>query len=311
MKVIFISKSCHKSASLTLSIPFLAAMLFLLLIFVAGSALWSGYKAGLQTADSIYVTPSSNISEVLQTMLTSQKAELGRTKEQTRKQIDTLALQLGIMQSHILRLDALGERLTELGNLDVEEFNFGEDPARGGLEGGASARSLELSELVKEMQRLVLVVDDREHKLEILEELIRHDSVERGLKPAGRPAKGWISSGYGYRTDPFSGKKVFHHGVDIAGKKDSEVSAVASGVVVFAGRKSGYGYMVEILHANGYITKYGHNSKITVKVGDLLSKGDIIGLMGSTGRSTGPHVHFEMAHNGKSINPKKYLQTEN
>ncbi len=311
MKVIFISKSCHKSASLSLPIPTLASALFLFLMLVAASSFWFGHEVGLKTADRAFssIKSGGKISEVLQTILMSQKAELGETKEQAREHLDTLALQLGIMQSHILRLDALGERLTELGKLDQEEFNFGKDPALGGIEAAASTRSLELSEIVEEMQRLALLVDDREHKLEILEGLIRHDKVEQGLKPAGQPAKGWVSSDYGRRTDPFSGKKGFHHGVDIAGKKGSKVRTIASGVVVFSGKKNGYGNVIEILHANGYTTMYGHNSKNLVKLGALVSKGDIIGLMGSTGRSTGPHVHFEIARNGKSINPKKFLKT--
>ncbi len=307
VKIICISKSSHKSISITLSIPTFVISLFILLFFVVGSSLWYGHGLGLKTAERMYVNAQSTgkVNEVLQTIVMSQKAELGKTKEQTSKYLDTLALQLGNMQSHVLRLNALGEWLTELGKLDAEEFNFSEDPALGGIESVAATRSVELSEIVEEMQRLALVVDDREHKLVILENLIRHDKVEQGLKLAGKPAKGWISSDYGYRTDPFSGKKGFHHGIDIAGKKGSEVRTVASGVVIFASKKNGYGNMVEILHANGYTTKYGHNSKNLVKVGDLLSRGDVIGLMGSTGRSTGPHVHFEIAYNGKRINPNK------
>ena len=309
MKIICISKSCDKSISTTLSVPTLVISLFILLFIVVGSSLWYGHGLGQKTAEKMYVNSQSSgeISEVLQTIVISQKAEIDRTKEQTRESLDTLALQLGNMQSHVLRLNALGERLTELVKLDAEEFNFGVDPALGGIESVAPTRTIEISEFVEELQRLALVVDDREHKLEILENLIRDDKVVQGLELAGKPAKGWISSDYGYRTDPFSGKKGFHHGIDIAGKKGSKVRAVASGVVVFSGKKNGYGYIVEILHANGYITKYGHNSKNLVKVGDLLNKGDVISLMGSTGRSTGPHVHFEISHNGKSINPNKFF----
>ena len=310
MKIICISKSCQKSISTTLSIPSIVLLLLIFLILVVGSSIWYGHGLGLKTAERVYVNSQSSgkISEILRTIVMSQKAELSRTQEQTREYLDTLALQLGNMQSHVLRLNALGERLTELVKLDAEEFNFGEDPALGGIELVASTRSIEISEFVEELQRLALVVDDREHKLEILENLIRHDKVEQGLKLAGKPAKGWVSSNYGSRTDPFSGKKGFHHGIDIAGKKGSKVTTVASGVVVFSGNKNGYGNVVEILHANGYITKYAHNSKNLVKVGDLLSRGDVIALMGSTGRSTGPHVHFEISHNGKSVNPNKFFK---
>ena len=309
MKIICITKSCHNLISITLSIPSVAISLFILLMIVVGSSFWYGHGLGLKSSERMYVNTQSTgkVNDVLQTLIMSQKAELGRTKEQTRQYLDTLALQLGNMQSHVLRLNALGERLTELGKLDAEEFNFSEVPALGGIESVAATRSVELSEFVEELQRLALVVDDREHKLEILENLIRHNKVEQGLKLSGKPAKGWISSDYGYRTDPFSGKKGFHHGIDIAGKKGSKVRTVASGVVVFAGKKNGYGNIVEILHANGYTTKYGHNNKNLVKVGDLLNRGDVIGLMGSTGRSTGPHVHFEITYNGKRVNPKTFI----
>ena len=152
------------------------------------------------------------------------------------------------------------------------------------------------------------IVEYHKVLLRLIRPGVTDSQIQQEFKPAGRPViKGWISSNYGYRKDPFTGKRAFHRGVDIAGKKDSEVFAVASGVVSWAGKKSGYGYLVEIRHPDGYVTRYGHNSMIFVKTGDLVDKGTVIGLMGSSGRSTGPHVHFEIARNGKSINPKKYL----
>jgi murein DD-endopeptidase MepM/ murein hydrolase activator NlpD len=128
--------------------------------------------------------------------------------------------------------------------------------------------------------------------------------------PAGRPiTSGWLSSYFGIRTDPFTGKKERHKGLDFAGKLGSDVVAVASGVVTWAGRRYGYGNLVEINHGNGYSTRYGHNDKITVKVGDAVKKGQIIAKMGSTGRSTGPHVHFEVLHKGKQVDPMSYIKT--
>lgn len=274
--------------------------------FAVAGSLWVGYEFGWSAANRDLA--SGTVASSLRGLLEAQQRELEDDRRTTRAHLDALALRLGAMQSHILRLDAFGEQLARIGGLDAEEFNFDEDPARGGLDSSENDSSLEFGELVSEMEQLSQAIEDREHKLSLMEDLIRGSQIQEQLKPSGRPVnKGWISSNYGYRKDPFSGKRAFHHGVDIAGKKDSEVFAVASGVVSWAGQKSGYGYLVEIRHPDNYITRYGHNSMIFVKTGDLVAKGAVIGLMGSSGRSTGPHVHFEIARNGKTINPKKYL----
>ncbi|HHC71262.1 MAG TPA: M23 family metallopeptidase [Thiotrichales bacterium] len=280
----------------------------LLLALVAAGGLWAGYRLGLDTRMG---SDREAVSDSLRQALAHQRHELERTRIETRAHLDALAQRLGVMQSRLMRLDALGEELARRGSLDPAEFNFGQEPARGGIETPAGARSVALGELVSEMEQLSRSIEDRESKLSLLEQLILNSRLEAQLLPAGRPVeKGWISSAYGWRKDPFSGKKNFHHGVDIAGKPDSEVTAVAAGVVTFAGRKSGYGQVVEVRHADGYTTKYAHNSKLLVGAGALVSKGDVIALMGSTGRSTGPHVHFEIARNGKSVNPLKYLRRD-
>jgi murein DD-endopeptidase MepM/ murein hydrolase activator NlpD len=133
-------------------------------------------------------------------------------------------------------------------------------------------------------------------------------SLSERVTPSGRPVEeGWLSSRYGKRNDPFTGKQDFHKGLDFAGKKGSEVIAVGDGVVSWAGVKSGYGKLIEINHGNGYATRYGHNQSNLVKIGDTVKKGQQIALMGSTGRSTGPHVHFEVLHDGKAVNPSKFV----
>ena len=133
-------------------------------------------------------------------------------------------------------------------------------------------------------------------------------SITERVMPSGRPVEeGWLSSTYGKRSDPFTGKPDFHPGLDFAGRKGSEVVAVADGVVIWSGPRGGYGNMVEIDHGHGYVTRYGHNEKNLVKVGDTVKKGQEIALMGSTGHSTGPHVHFEVLHNGKTVNPARFI----
>ena len=301
------SNFCRHSGGMAYSMPKLVLCLSAAAGLLLGTGLWAGYEIGRQTVAP--VAEEQVVVKAIKEMLHTQRRELAEEKKQTRDHLDALALRLGGMQSEMLRLEALGGQLVKVGNLDPEEFNFDEPPARGGVDASNEASSVELAELLADLEGLSRAIDDRTHKLELMQGLIVEGRVQEQLRPQGRPvSKGWISSRYGYRKDPFTGKKSFHHGVDIAGKKDSEVFAVASGIVTEARRKSGYGYLVEIAHADGLVTRYAHNSRIVVKVGDLINKGDNLGFMGSTGRSTGPHVHFEIAKNGKSINPEKYLR---
>jgi murein DD-endopeptidase MepM/ murein hydrolase activator NlpD len=151
-------------------------------------------------------------------------------------------------------------------------------------------------------------IKDREQKLSVLESLLMSRSLSERVMPSGRPVEeGWLSSRYGKRNDPFTGKQEFHRGLDFAGKKGSEVIVVGDGVVTWAGNRSGYGNLLEVSHGNGFITRYGHNQKHLVKVGDTVRKGQQIALMGTSGRSTGPHVHFEVMRDGKTVNPASYI----
>jgi len=160
-----------------------------------------------------------------------------------------------------------------------------------------------------EIDSVIAELEDREQQLSVLENILMSSHMEEEVFPAGRPIKrGWISSYYGTRTNPFSGKLQFHKGMDFAAKSGSNVLAVAGGVVTWSGKRYGYGNLVEINHGNGYITRYGHNKTNLVAVGNTVKKGEVISHMGSTGRSTGPHVHFEVIKNGRQINPQKFVQ---
>lgn len=307
MKIILLSRLCHKKGSRPVSVYRLGLVLVPLLVLVMGGAVWGGYQWGLSSQQAPVAREDTR--DMLEDLLQDQRQELQETRDRTQRHLDAMALRLGQLQSDILRINALGERLVELGELDQDEFNFQEIPARGGLESQENTRSISPSELLTEMDQLSRVLEDREHKLALVEGLIRDSQLREEMRPRGRPVeKGWISSSYGYRNDPFTGKRTFHHGVDVAGKKNSNVVAVASGIVTWVGTKSGYGKLVEISHPDGYTTLYGHNSKILVKVGDLVTQGQPVALMGSSGRSTGPHVHFEIARNGQTLNPSKYLR---
>ncbi|HHH12694.1 MAG TPA: hypothetical protein ENJ98_00495, partial [Thiolapillus brandeum] len=188
----------------------------------------------------------------LKKQLAEEKARLRALRSRMEAELDALALRLGSLRAHMLRLDALGERLVKKGKLDAEEFDFSREPPLGGVDGNAveNAATLDISEELKQLDRSL---KDREHKLELLEELLMQRELSEQVRISGRPVKqGWISSGYGRRTDPFTGKKRFHRGIDFAGKAGSEVLAVAAGVVIESKWEKGYGNVVEIRHADAY-----------------------------------------------------------
>ena len=245
--------------------------------------------------------------KVSQELLT-QRIELERVREKTQNTLDNLALRVGQMQAQLTRLNAVGEHLVKKANLTASEFNFDELPAIGSADLPDSAESFTENQLLHDIQVLDKQLSLREKQLTLLGVFSANKELSKEVRPAGLPvAKGWLSSYYGYRADPFTGKKKFHHGVDIAGKTGTSVLAAASGLVTYAGKKGGYGYLIEIDHGSGYVTRYGHNKEIVVKLGDVVKQNDVIAKMGSTGHSTGPHVHFEVMRNGKKVNPRKYL----
>ncbi len=233
---------------------------------------------------------------------------------QVRENINALTARLGAMQAQVIRLNALGKRLVGMAGLEKGEFDFGSPPPQGGPEqpNVLAEKPLPLPSLTQSVDQLNQQLDDRQEQLSVLETMFRHRNLLDEVLPKGRPVSdGWISSYFGYRTDPFNGRREWHPGVDIAGELGEPVVAVAAGIVTYAGKHGGYGNLVQINHGNGFVTRYGHNSKVLVKVGETVSKGQEIALMGSTGRSTGPHVHFEVWRSGRVVNPIKYLSAAN
>ena len=237
-----------------------------------------------------------------------QQLQIDDARKSARTHLDALTLRIGRMQAQMLRLNALGNQLVAQANLDKDEFDFNSLPAVGGPEDVAGLESIELPDFLSMLDELSVEMEDRGQKLSVLDTLLMDRSLHDRVMPSGSPVKnGWVSSGYGKRTDPFTGKKEFHKGVDLAGKEGSRVLSVGDGIVTWVGKRAGYGNLVEITHGNGYVTRYGHNKKLLVAVGDTVKKGQQIAVLGSTGRSTGPHVHFEVVHNGQQVNPSKYL----
>jgi murein DD-endopeptidase MepM/ murein hydrolase activator NlpD len=270
---------------------------------------WAGYRAAMaQVADRPVVPPF--LLEQWHGTLDDQQQALARLERDAREQVDAMTLRLGEMQGRLLRLDALGQRFIESGAVASDEFNFDEAPAVGGPEEEAdAAESFSTPELTAMIDELDRKIRDREQQLRLLDTLISSRRLEDERFVAGRPITwGWLSSRFGYRSDPFSGKRTWHNGVDLAGKEDSEIISVAAGVVTFAGDRQGYGNLVEIDHGEGLVTRYAHAKSVEVEVGQVVQKGQVIARMGSTGRSTGPHVHFEVIQGGKAKDPVRYIQ---
>jgi murein DD-endopeptidase MepM/ murein hydrolase activator NlpD len=240
--------------------------------------------------------------------LAAQDAELAQIQQNVDDQVATLATRVGRMQAQLIRLDALGKHLTEVAKLPRGEFDFDQPPAIGGPETEAGEGPV-VPALDSMLNSLDAQIDDRRRQLTALQNLILTRELARQIVPGGRPVEsGYISSLYGQRTDPFEGNQASHHGLDFAGAPGTRVLAVADGIVSHAGPDGGYGRLIELTHGNGYVTRYAHNAKLLVKPGDTVKRGDAIALMGSTGRSTGTHLHFEVLRDGRPMNPLSFVR---
>ena len=308
MNVLFISKRAGCSTCISLG---RRGLLIWGLLLVLALPL-SGGMGGYYLAGGAGEPGADGLSVALQSELESQRAQLEAAKQTADENINALSMRLGQLQAHVMRLDALGERLTRMSDLDDGEFDFSQPPAQGGPEAAgksAEAQTVPVVDFRAQLDRLSEQLDNREQQLQVLEAMLRNNTLQEEIRPGGRPVmSGWLSSNYGMRTDPFSGKREYHNGIDFASREGSDVVAVASGGGTRAADRRGYGKLVEINHGNGYTTRYGHNKKILVRVGQTVEKGEVIAKVGSTGRSTGPHVHFEVRHNGRVVNPGKYIR---
>ena len=251
-----------------------------------------------------------NLSRVnyAKTGLEQQAREVDDLKNVTQQQLTGMTLKLADMQSQLLRLDALGSRLVEQAGLNPDEFSFNQLPAMGGPE-ELSYVSIKVDDsLLTKMDFMLGQIQNKSQQLNALESIMMSHHITDQSRLTGRPVtSGWLSSHYGVRKDPFSGRAAMHKGVDFAGKEGDVVMATAAGVVTWADERSGYGLLVEIDHGDGLVTRYGHGKQLNVKIGDVVTKGQQIASMGSTGRSTGPHVHYEVLRKGQPLDPLPYV----
>ncbi len=275
-----------------------AGGLFALVLAIGALGYWFGASQGRMV----------QLSELEQQII-EQKNLILQARQSAQSDLDALAGRIGSMQANVTRLNALGKRLIKISKLDASEFDFDNEPAYGGPHAAEGGVALQFDEVLQDLDKQL---QSRNEQLTVLQDVLISKLLRHESKPAGRPIdKGWISSYYGKRTDPFTGKPEMHKGLDFASRAGTPIKAVASGVVTWAGKRYGYGNLVEISHGNGYTTRYGHNDKILVEVGDAVKKGDPISLMGSTGRSTGPHVHFEVLLHNRQVDPLRFVQASN
>ncbi len=240
-------------------------------------------------------------------ILAEQQVAIADTRRHTESHLNALARRMGEMQAELLRLNALGARLTRMAKLDPREFNFSEPVGVGGPERPADVGAA--PDARQAIDNLSRQLDRQREKLRALESVMLDRKLSAQVTPSGWPVDGgWVSSGYGVRTDPFTGQQSRHDGADIAARMGSPVYAMGDGVISFAADKQGYGLTVEVTHQSGLVTRYAHLRAILAKVGDRIQKGQTVALVGTTGRSTGPHLHFEVVKQGVSVNPAGYLQ---
>ena len=306
MNVVIFGKGFGKPRQISLTGRTVVALSFVFSALLVGGAFAGGYWYSSYNGSGVSFAEAGQMAAELD----AERAAIAEIRQQAEDKLDALAINIGQMNARVIRLDALGRRLTDMADISSDEFDFDTAPAVGGpeeptLETGSSA----VPEIVSAMAELGNELDTREAQLTVLESVIMNQNLNARVYPQGRPVRsGWMSSYYGRRTDPFTGKPAMHRGVDFAGKEGAEILAVADGIVTWSSTRFGYGEMIEINHGNGYATRYAHNAENLVEVGQEVRKGEVVALMGDTGRATGPNLHFEVLHRGQRVNPVKFIQ---
>ena len=245
-------------------------------------------------------------------LLADQRQEALKTQEVVQGHLNAMAVKLGELQAQLLRLDGLGERLARMAGLKPQELPPPLEPGKAPGRGGPAPtlpQDLSVDEFSSLLAELSQQVEQRSDQLTVLEALLVTSSANKKFLPTLPPiVDGWFSSNFGWRIDPFTGQKSFHEGIDFPSESGTPIVAAASGKVIAAEVHPQYGKMIEIDHGNGLVTRYAHASTLLVKEGDLVVRGQQIARVGTTGRSTGPHLHFEVRLNGAPQNPARFLQ---
>ena len=306
MQVILISSRLAKARSLSLSLRHVlvtASLGLAVVIGLAGALYWL----------SLRFAADLKIPLVHQLVLAAQKNESERSREFMQQNLNAMAVKIGEMQAQLTRLDALGERLSSMAGIRPQEFRFAETPGMGGAQSTTMPpQNLTLTQFNEKVALLSRQMESRTDMLSMLEAQMFEQAVKKKAMPTILPVSSpYNASSFGYRIDPFTGQQAMHEGIDFITDIGTPVVAAAGGVVQFAGFHPQYGNMIDIDHGNDLVTRYAHLSKVLVKEGDLLQRGRRIAESGTTGRSTGPHLHFEVRFRGVAQNPTKFLLATN
>lgn len=302
MQIIVIPHRLARARTLNVSARHLFASLFAALVLLLAMT------AGLYWVTFRFAT-DIKVPLVQKLVLSAQQGEAERARQFVQQNLNAMAVKLGEMQAQLARLDALGDRLSALAGIRPQEFRFSEAPGLGGAQPTAlPPQNLSLAEFGEKLYSVSRHVENRTDMLGVLEAQLFEQAVKKKLIPTQMPvAAPFNASGFGMRIDPFTGMQAMHEGIDFLADMGSPVVAAAGGVVIFAGFHPQYGNVIDIDHGNDLMTRYAHLSKLLVKEGDIVQRGHRIGLSGSTGRSTGPHLHFEVRYKGVAQNPARFV----
>ena len=242
-------------------------------------------------------------------VLNIQQEEHQRAQVYLRDSLNAMAVRMGQMQAQLLRLDSVGARLAEVSGIKPQEFMFNQMPGQGGTVTNLPSKDVSFMEISNKIQEMSRILDDRADKFDALDSMLMQDRLKKKMLPSVMPIESrWYSSGFGIRSDPFTGRSVFHEGVDFSAAVGTPIVAAAGGVVVYSDYHPEYGNMIDVDHGNDLVSRYAHASKRLVKKGQVVVRGQKIAEVGSTGRSTGPHLHFEVRHKGLAQNPSRFLK---
>ncbi len=306
MQVILISSRMAKARSVTLTLRHALGTFALatsILVCLTGATYWLSLRFAVDL----------KIPLITRLVLATQQGETERSREFMQQNLNAMAVKIGEMQAQLSRLDALGERLAALAGFKPQEFRFFETPGLGGpLSTSMPPQNLTLAQFNDQVALLSRQMENRTDQLGVLEAQLFEQAVKKKAMPTMMPVNvPFNASGFGYRIDPFTGQQALHEGIDFITDTGTPVVAAAGGVVQFAGLHPQYGNMIDIDHGNDLVTRYAHLSKVMVKEGDVLRRGRRIADSGNTGRSTGPHLHFEVRFRGAPQNPSLFLLASN
>ena len=324
MHIILVPNRLATARTLNIT-PRLLAMLacaFVLIAFLTAFLLsWLGIHFSLPLSEELIPVAQQEQqaaqAQRAQQAEIEQEAQLRKTETYLRNSVSSMAVKLGEMQAKLMHLDSLSERISKLSGVNGVDTAKAPSKGKDGKDGKGGpfvslSPLLSVTELQREIDRLAEAVDERGDALTEIESQLMERRIKTILLPTIVPiVADHIGSPFGRRIDPIAGVGAMHEGIDFVAEQGTRVSASAGGVVIGASYHPQYGKLVEIDHGNDFSSRYAHLSKYFVRVGQVVKRGQVIAASGNTGRSTGPHLHFEVRYKGGAQNPTRFFQMGN